>query len=194
MKQKISILAFVLILLFTSSHSANEIQIYADSIDYDSSGNLVAKGNVKIIKDDQILTSTIVIINNNEKLITLPKEFKYKDKIKNYYYGSSGEFSTDFENAKVNDLKLLLNDGSRIVGKNAIKNGEIDLINKGVFSPCDSKINIKNFICPIWQIEGEKILHDRNKLFIHQKHSKMRLFNVPIFYLVIRGQQVKVFS
>ena len=56
------------------------------------------------------------------------------------------------------------------------------MINKGVYSPCKSKIKINNFICPIWQVDGEKILHDRKNLFIHQKHSKIRLFNIPVFY------------
>ena len=63
-----------------------------------------------------------------------------------------------FENAKIHDYKMLVNDGSRIVGDIAYKTGKIDLIDKGVYSPCNSKINIKNFLCPIWQVEGEKIM------------------------------------
>ena len=49
-----------------------QIQIYADSIDYDSDENIVAKGNVKIIKKDEILTSDLIIINQNKDTITLP--------------------------------------------------------------------------------------------------------------------------
>ena len=131
--------------------------------------NIIAKGNVKIIDGNKILTSNIVIINQVEKIINLPIEFQYKDETENYYYGTSGEITTDFENATINDLKMLLNDGSRIVGKKGFKIGNQDLIDKGVFSPCKSKINLKNFVCPIWQIEGEKILHDRDKLFSSYK-------------------------
>ena len=40
-----------------------------------------------------------MIVNQKEKIIILPKEFKYKDEIDNYYYGTSGEFTTDFVNA-----------------------------------------------------------------------------------------------
>ena len=122
-------------------------------------------------------------MKTSEKNVILPEEFQYKDADQNYYYGSSGEFTSNFENAKIKDIKILLNDGSRLVGKEAFKKGEIDLISKGVYSPCKSKIKVKNFICPIWQIDGENILHDRNKLFIYQKHAKMRLFNIPVFYL-----------
>ena len=77
---------------------------------------------------------------------------------------------------------MLLNDGSRIVGQKAYKTDKQDLIEKGVFSPCKSKIKLINFVCPIWQVEGEKILHDRDQLFIHTKHAKMRIFNTPVYY------------
>ena len=77
---------------------------------------------------------------------------------------------------------MILKDGSRIVGKEAYREGKIDLINKGVYSTCESKIKIKNFICPIWQLESEKMIHDRDKLFIYNKHVKMRVLNVPVYY------------
>ena len=79
-------------------------------------------------------------------------------------------------------MKILLNDGSRIVGKKAKRMKDIDIITKGVYSPCSSRIKIANFLCPIWQLEGEKILHDNYNLFLYQKHSKMRILNVPVFY------------
>ena len=181
--KKISFFAILLFFVFfTVINFANEVEIFADSIDYDSNGNIVAKGNVKIIEGDEILTSSIVVVKQNENIIILPKEFQFKDYRGNYYSGTSGKFSTDFENATINDLKMHLNDGSRIIGKKGIKTGDQDLIEKGVFSPCRSKIKLKNFICPIWQVEGEKIFHDRDKLFIHTKHAKMRIFNIPVYY------------
>ena len=176
-------LLFFLVLFITTQHSAREILIYADSINYDSESNMIGKGNVKIISENRIISSNLVIVNEITKKITLPIDFTYKDEKNNYYYGTSGEFSSNFENGIINDIKLLLNDGSRIVGKKAIKTGKIDLIDKGVYSACESKIKINNFICPIWQIEAEKILHDREQLFLHQKHSKMRIFNLPVYYL-----------
>ena len=174
---------FFLVLIITRQHTAKEILIYADSISYDSQNNIIGKGNVKIIDENEILMSDLVIIDNKTKKMTLPINFSYKDNKNNYYFGTSGEFSSNFENGIINDVKMLLNDGSRIVGIKGFKTGKIDMINKGVYSPCTSRINIKNFICPIWQIEAEKILHDREQLFLYQKHAKMRLFNVPVYYL-----------
>ena len=172
-----------IIFLYPSIQYAKEVLIYADSMRYDENENLIATGNVKAISEKEIITSDLIIIKDREKKIILPIEFQFKDEDNNYYYGSSGEFSTDFETGNIQDPKILLNDGSRIVGKEAFKNGKLDLINKGAYSPCYSKIKVKDFICPIWQLEGEKIYHDRDKLFLYHKHPKLKFINLPIYYL-----------
>ena len=172
-----------LFFIFSTSQSAKEILVYADSISYDKNENLIAKGNAKILNKNEIISSNLIIINKSDNKIILPSKFKYKDEKNNYYYGSSGFFSNNMETSEINDVKLLLNDGSRIVGKKVITNNNIEIITKGSYSPCSSRINVKNFICPIWQIDGEKIIHDRNTLFLYQKHAKIKLINLPVFYL-----------
>ena len=182
MKKFLIKIIFLLTIFYTNIQFAKEILIYADSITYDSEKNIIAKGNVKIIKENEIITSDLIIYNNAQQKYILPKKFTFKDEKNNYYYGESGYFSKNFEEAQINEMKLHLSDGSRIVGKSSVRKGNIDIINKGVYSPCSSRINIKNFVCPIWQLEAEKILHDSDNLFLYQKHAKMRLFNIPVFY------------
>ena len=174
---------FIIVLLHVNQQQAKDILIYANTISYDSDENLIAKGNAKIISNNEIITSDLIILNKEKNKFILPTNFNYKDDTNNYYYGSSGEFSKELNNAIINDIKLLLNDGSRIVGKKAKKINDIDIITKASYSPCASKIRFKNFICPIWQLEGEKILHDNDKLFLYQKHSKLKIINTPVFYL-----------
>ena len=176
------IIIFLIVLLITNNQNASEILIYADDISYDKDNNIIARGNAKIINDNKIIVSDLIIYSKKNKNIILPVEFTLKDEMNNYYYGSSGAFDNNLNSGSIDDVKVLLEDGSRIVGKKIKRNNNIDVISKGVYSPCDSKIKIGNFLCPIWQLEGEKMLHDYNKLFLYQKHSKMRILNVPIFY------------
>ena len=179
----ISRILFIFILFYTNAQSAKEILVYADSIIYDQDENLVATGNAKVISNNEIIVSDIIIYSKKKDKIILPKNFSFKDSKNNYYYGSSGFFSKDLNISEIIDVKILLNDGSRIVGSKSNRYKEIDIINKASYSPCSSKIKIKSFLCPIWQIEGEKILHDSDKLFLYQKHAKMKILNVPILYL-----------
>ena len=183
---KFSFLKFFLIsfiILFPNLNKAEEILIYADSISYDENENIVAKGNAKIFKKNEIIISELIIYNKLEEKIFLPSNFLYKDENNNYFEGENGSFLKNLNYAEFDNPKIKLNDGSRIIGNKFKRDGYIDIITKGVYTPCNSRIKIANFICPTWQLEGEKILHDNQNLFLYQKHSKMRVINTPIFYI-----------
>ena len=59
------------IFLFSNFNNAKEILIYADKINYDEHENIIAQGNAKIYKDNQLLISDLII---------------YKKKKKKFYY------------------------------------------------------------------------------------------------------------
>ena len=184
MSKKIKTIFFLtFILLLPNINNAEEILIYADKINYDENQNIIANGNAKILKGQQLIFSNLIIYNQKKKKIILPTEFTLKDSNNNFLNGSSGEFNDDLEYGNINDIKIRLQDGSRIIGAIGKREKHIDIISKGVYSPCKSRIKIANFICPTWQLEGEKILHDNKNLFLYQKHSKMRIINTPVFYI-----------
>ena len=186
MNKKIILNSFIYLLFFVfmpNLNSAKEILIYADSISYDEENNIVAKGNAKIFQDNKLILSDLIIINKDNKKIILPSKFTFKDEGDNYYEGENGFFFENLKFAEFHNPKIKLKDGSRLIGKKLKRNGEIDIISKGVYTPCNSRIKIGNFICPTWQLEAEKILHDNSNLFLYQKHSKMRVLNTPVFYI-----------
>ncbi len=178
----LKIILIFIIFLFPNLNDAKEILIYADKISYDENENLVAEGNAKIFQSNKLILSDLIIYNKNEEKIILPLSFTFKDENNNYFEGENGYFLENLEFAEFDNPKIRLNDGSRIVGKKVKRDGYIDIISKGVYSPCKSRIKIADFICPTWQLEGEKILHDNKNLFLYQKHSKMRVLNTPVFY------------
>ena len=168
--------------LINNQQNAKETLIYADQITYDQKNNIIAKGKAKMLYEDNIISSNLIIYSQTTGNITLPIQFSLTDERNNYYYGSSGSFESNFKYGNINDVKVLLEDGSRIVGKQIKRNHNNDIISKGVYTPCKSKIKIGNFLCPIWQIESEKMMHDYDTLFLYQKHSKIRVSNLPVFY------------
>ena len=173
----------ILIILIPNFNNAKEILIYADNISYDEEKNIIARGNAKIFQKNQLIFSELIIYNVNKKEIILPGNFTFKDSLNNYYSGENGFFSFDLNKAEFEKPKIKLNDGSRLIGNKIKRDGDIDIISKGVYTPCKSRIKVGNFICPTWQLEGEKILHDNKNLFLYQKHSKMRVINTPVFYI-----------
>ena len=175
-------LIFIL-LIVSNNNKAKEILIYADSISYDENENIIAKGKAKIFQNNKLIISDLIIYNKLEEKIILPSNFVFKDEKNNFIEGENGFFLKNLKYAEFDKPKIKLNDGSRIIGSKFKRDGDIDIISKGVYSPCKSRIKVANFICPTWQLEGEKILHDNKNLFIYQKHSKMRVINTPVFYI-----------
>ena len=169
--------------LLPNFNNAKELLIYADNISYDENKNIVARNNAKIYTDKQLIISDLIIYNQNEKKIILPTEFTLKDNKNNFLSASNGFFNENLEYGEFSEVKIKLNDGSRIIGNKGKRDKHIDIITKGVYSPCKSRIAIGNFICPTWQLEAEKIIHDNKNLFLYQKHSKMRVINTPVFYV-----------
>ncbi len=170
-------------LLVPNYNDAKEILIFADNITYDEDENIIARGNAKIFQDNQLILSDLIIYEKETEKLILPSKFILKDDKQNYYEGDNGFFENNLNYGEINNIKIKLNDGSRIIGVKGKRDKDIDIISKGVYSPCKSRIRIANFICPVWQLEGEKILHDNKNLFLYQKHSKMRVLNTPVFYI-----------
>jgi lipopolysaccharide assembly outer membrane protein LptD (OstA) len=179
-------LSFVLFFsLITNQQNASEILIYADQITYDQKKNIIAKGKAKILYENQIISSDLIIYSQTTGNITLPIEFSLKDERNNYYYGSNGVFESNFEFGNIDNVKVLLEDGSRIVGKNIKRDRNVDIISKGVYSPCNSRIKIADFLCPIWQIESEKMLHDYYSLISLSKTLKIESFQFTSFLFTV---------
>ena len=181
--KRIKIVIIFIFLLIPNLNKAEEILLYADSISYDENENIIAKGNAKVFQKNKLVVSELIIYNKIEEKIILPSKFVFKDENNNYFEGENGFFINNLNFGEFDNPKIKLNDGSRIIGKKIKRDGDIDIITKGVYSPCNSRIKIGSFICPTWQLEGEKILHDNKNLFLYQKHSKMRVINTPVFYI-----------
>ena len=93
MKINLFIIGLFFLIFITTNQSAKELLIYADTIDYDSKKTLIAKGNVKMISGSEILTSSLVIVNEKElrhemrdkngRIEILMKKFSIEQDIKN---------------------------------------------------------------------------------------------------------------
>ena len=186
MKKFFTIISIIFIFIFNNSKAfSKDAMIFADDINKDEFLNIIAEGDVKIINDanttnEEIISSSKIFIDEENDKIILENDFVYMDRYGNYYYGSKGEFSKDFNEGTINDFKYFgANDNLRLVGKKAIKKGNVDIIEKGVTSVCKT---IKFLNCPLWQIKAEKLVHDKDDLLVYQKHSRLEILNFPVFY------------
>ena len=84
------LLISLIILFFIKSVSSEDAIIYSDFISTDENKNIEAKGNVKIINGEQILSTEKVFIDEENDKIILEEKFTFKDEMGNFYFGSEG--------------------------------------------------------------------------------------------------------
>ena len=65
-KKFIKVLFISFLLLITNQQNANEILIYADHITYDQKNNIIAKGKAKILYDNNIISSNLIIYSQKK--------------------------------------------------------------------------------------------------------------------------------
>ena len=149
--------------------NSNEKTIITDKL------NLYSLSKFKYFINEEELRGEKILISSN---YNLPKN-------DNFYF-SSGIIDLKNLNFKASDTEITIHknifDNSendpRIKGVSSSRNGEITIINKGVFTSCK-----KNESCPPWAIQANEIKHDKKKKEIYYKNAILRFYDIPILYL-----------
>ncbi len=149
--------------------NSNEKTIITDKL------NLYSLSKFKYFINEEELRGEKILISSN---YNLPKN-------DNFYF-SSGIIDLKNLNFKARDTEITIHkdifDNSendpRIKGVSSSRNGEITIINKGVFTSCK-----KNENCPPWAIQANEIKHDKKKNEIYYKNAILRVYDIPILYL-----------
>ena len=125
MKRLFIILVFIIFYSFTSNQYAEEALIYADTINYNNKKDLVARGSVKIISQNQVITSDLAIINGIVREI-LTKERLILNMIQHLsgITSNSAKYLKKLNNSKIKILDTRkTTPGLRLLEKYAVNKG-----------------------------------------------------------------------
>ena len=169
-------------------HSKYEIQ--SKNINFLVNENILSSKEKTIIKDDKLN-----VYNLDEfKYLIKKEELRGNNVIAITNFGLPKSDKIYFSNAVINlknqsffakDTKIKIHkdifDNSendpRLKGVSSMRNGNITIVNKGVFTSCKEDEN-----CPPWSIKAEEIKHDRNEKKIIYKNAFLNIYDIPILY------------
>ena len=138
------------------------IQIYADGISIDKNNEKIsAFGDAVAVNQDGVKVKAEKIeYFEKEKKLNANGNIIINDEIKNTYFLNELTSTNNLDNINGNDVKIRLNDDSRIVGSNFKKENNIIIIEDTEFTPCkEDNYLIKN--CPGWKLKAKKVYHDK---------------------------------
>ena len=180
----IFLLIFFITFISKFSIAYEEINIIADKIISNKLENTInASGDVVVIdKEGLKLSSEKAEYNKELNRLIASDEVIINDEYGNTFFFENIEAINGLKNISGNDVKVRLYDGSRIVGKNLVKDENISVLNDAEYTPCkENNYLIEN--CPGWKLKSKRIYRDDTKKTIYYDHAKLHLFNIPILYL-----------
>jgi LPS-assembly protein len=156
------------------------IVLTADLVTRDTVNHTVsATGHVEIVQGPNMLLAERVIWNQDTDVVTATGDVKLIDDTGDIYFGDYLEMTDDMREGFIRNVSALLSDNTRMVGRQANKNGDITTIDRGVYSPC--------VLCaddptqpPVWQIKAVRVVHDTDEKRIYYHDATFQIDGLPV--------------
>lgn len=157
------------------------LYLQGDQLIYDTKGNrVIAKGNVEIFYNNNVLTADEVIYDQGANTLTASGNVELKDVNGNVIRADSYTLTDDFRDGFVQSLSVVARDDSRITAERAERReGNVTEFSNGTFTACKSE----NGVPPLWCIGARKIIHDQAAGTISYQDAQFELYGQPIFYM-----------
>lgn len=155
----------------------------AEKMDYDEKQEIItATGNVFVSQGPYLLRADRVEYHQREDRIIASGSVWIKDGEGNYSFFDHSELANQMNDGFIENLKVLMIDDSRAsANKSKRYHGEKVIMWQGVYSPCPlCKTNPNDK--PLWQLKGNKIIHDKKSETLTYNHAWMEVLGIPVFY------------
>jgi len=163
-----------------SDRADKNVVFSADTVTRDAVNNTVsASGHVEFVQGPNMLLAEHVIWNQTTDIVTATGDVKLVNDQGDIYFGDYLEITDDMREGFVRNVSALLTDNSRLVGRQAEKEGDITTINRAVYSPCKLCVDDPSQP-PTWQIKAVRVLHDTDEKRIYYHDATFQVAGVPI--------------
>ncbi len=162
---------------------AGIIDFEADSLSYDEKANVVsARGHVIASRDGYRLEADEITYNRVSGQVEARGNVKLSSPDGQTITTDRIEVSDSLKGGIIDNIRLILEDGSRLAALTATKDGKLTSLNRAVYSPC-IVCNDAGEEKPLWQIKAVKVVRDQDRKRIFYTDAYLEFLNTPILYL-----------
>lgn len=168
---------------------SGQVLMQADDLKYDRDTKIVtATGHVEVAYGLRVLTADHMTYDQNTGVVTADGHVALLDDTGDVAFGNHMVLRDELKEGVIDTLSVLMTDDSKMAGNRATRlDGNITVINKGVFSPC--KIcNVVDDKQPLWQIKAFRVIHNKAEQQIIYEDAYMEFLGVPVLYFPFFSQ------
>lgn len=162
-----------------------EIEFSADQLDYDFENDIVtANGNVVLNREGYKLQADTVIWNRKSGIVTASGNIRSTSPDGDIAYGDSIELTDSLRDGIVENLLLVLDDGSRLAARKGERfaDGALSLDN-AAYTACTVTTEDGCPKNPSWQIKAVQVRYDPVKKRINYDGARIEIFGLPVIPL-----------
>lgn len=157
------------------------LYLQGDELIYDTKGNrVIARGNVEIYYNKNVLTADEVIYDQGANTLTASGNVELKEANGNIIRADRYTLTDDFRDGFVQSLSVVTRDDSRITAERGERReGNVTEFSGATFTACKSEGNVP----PLWCIGAKRIIHDQQAATISYQDAEFKLYGVTVAYL-----------
>ncbi|MBB5687362.1 LPS-assembly protein LptD [Sphingobium boeckii] len=161
-----------------------EITFSASGLEYDSNNEIVtASGDVRMFREGNRLAADTVIWNRKTGEVRAEGNVAIVNPGGDTAYGDSVILTDTLRDGVVDNLLVVLDDGSRLAAVKGTRSGDLFTLERAAYSPCsvvDSKGCPKD---PTWKITAVRVTYDSLQKRVKYKGARIELFGIPFIPL-----------
>jgi LPS-assembly protein len=166
-----------------SPNKAAPLLLQADDLIYDNRNNrVIARGNVEIYQDDNVLLADEVIYDKRANALTAIGNVRLRETDGSVVNADRMTLSSNFRDGFVRSLKALTQDDTRVAAANAYKKGNQTVYEKGVLTSCKPCEEHPDQL-PIWRIKATRIIQDKDDQNIYYEDATFEFYGIPIAWV-----------
>lgn len=157
------------------------LYLQGDELIYDTSGNrVIARGNVEIYYNKNILTADEVIYDQSANTLTASGNVELKEANGNIIRADAYTLTDDFRDGFVQSLSVVTRDDSRITAaRGERREGNVTEFSEATFTACKSDGDVP----PLWCVGARRIIHDQEAATITYQDAEFKIFGTTVAYL-----------
>lgn len=168
-----------------ATENTDEIEFSADTIDYDFESDIVtAKGSVLLNRDGYKLRSDTVTWNRKTGVVEAKGNIRSISPDGDTAYGDSIVLTDSLRDGIVDNLLLVLEDGSRLAARKGERFGDGSLIlDNAAYTACAVTTEDGCPKEPSWEIKAVKVRYDPIKKRVSYDGARIEIFGLPVIPL-----------
>jgi LPS-assembly protein len=166
-----------------SPNKAAPLLLQADDLIYDNKNHrVIARGNVEIYQDDNVLLADEVIYDKLSNTLTAIGNVRLKEADGSVVNADRLTLQSNFRDGFLRSLRALTQDDTRIAASNGYRKGNQTIYEKTVVTsckPCEEHPERP----PVWRIKATRVIEDRDDQNLYFENATFEVFGVPVAWI-----------